>query len=209
VFYGKGLTVTYEHLLILVISLGLLTGSLAAETGLPESEPMSFDAVEKMAFDLSQQSYVAPTVDVPPSLKELDYDAHRAIHFKHEKAVWAELNIPFRLEFFHRGYLFPHRIDIYQVENGTASQARFDPELFRYEGVNLTASRPIWALRAFALYPFPGTQTGSARWPVFWEPAIFAPFLWAESTALLRVALPSIRPCGERKRNSRYFGRSG
>ncbi len=70
----------------------------------------TFETVREMASRLSRQPYQEPPADLPRSLQELDYDGYGSIQYRHDRAVWNGEDVPFRLEFFHRGYLYRDRL---------------------------------------------------------------------------------------------------
>ena len=100
--------------------------SLAA-TGLGTSaraQPVPFDrsVVRQMARDLAAKSFKAPDNKLPDNLKNLDYDHYRAIRFLPERALWRGEKLPFEAQFFHRGFFYNNRVDIYEVRNGQAAK---------------------------------------------------------------------------------------
>ena len=54
----------------------------------------------------------------------LDYDKYREIEFRHDKALWAAEDLPFRVEFFHPGYLYQEPVHINEF---TADARPADP----------------------------------------------------------------------------------
>jgi glucans biosynthesis protein len=68
----------------------------------------------------------------PAALKDLGYDAYRAIRFLPENALWRGTKLPFEVQFFHRGFLFTDRVDIYEVSQGHALPVRYSPNLFSF-----------------------------------------------------------------------------
>ena len=111
------------------------------------------------AQDLSQQPFEEPK-PVPDVLRQLSYDQYRLIAFRHERALWRDPPLPFRLEFFHRGFLIMDKVEIVLVEDGQEQRLSFDPGLFQYRGelasmkvsndwgfagVKLLCKLPTWA----------------------------------------------------------------
>lgn len=74
-------------------------------------------------------------IELPPSLRDLDYDAYRTIRFRPEKSLWRGEHGRFEAQFFHVGlhYFEPLRMEV--LDQGQLQLIRFDPELFSYDGV--------------------------------------------------------------------------
>lgn len=101
----------------------------------PQDTPFDPVNVRQMARDLAQKPYQAPDTSLPDGLKNLDYDKYRKIRFVPEKALWRGENLPFQIQFFHRGFFFSNRVDIYEVSDGRARPIRYSPGLFTFEDV--------------------------------------------------------------------------
>ncbi len=119
------------------LSLSLLTAlarNVSAGTALAADEWKPFDApsVRDMARDLASKPYKAQNRELPAELKDIDYDRYRAIRFVPDKALWRGDNLPFRVQFFHRGFIFQDRVDIYEVAQGRARPIRYTPDLFSF-----------------------------------------------------------------------------
>jgi len=110
---------------------------LVSITGLFSSaraEPTPFDqsVVRQMARELAGKSFTAPNNKLPDNLKDLDYDHYRAIRFSPERALWRGENLLFEAQFFHRGFFYTNRVDIYEVKNGQSTKIDYHPELFSF-----------------------------------------------------------------------------
>ena len=70
--------------------------------------------------------YQAPDATLPDELKNLDYSAYQTLRFDKSKALWRDGG-KFNVEFFHRGFLYKDRVDIFEVVNGRASPIRRSP----------------------------------------------------------------------------------
>ena len=91
--------------------------------------------VRQMARDLASKPYKAPDNKLPDNLKDLSYDKYRSIHFVPDKALWRGLNLPFEVQFFHRGFFYTDRVDLFEVSQGTARPIRYSPSLFSFDAV--------------------------------------------------------------------------
>src|SRR5438045_158823 len=98
------------------------------------AQPVPFDrsVVRQMARDLAGKSFKAPDSKLPDNLKNLDYDRYRAIRFLPERALWRGEKLPFEAQFFHRGFFFAPRVDIYEVANGQATRIVYRSEYFSF-----------------------------------------------------------------------------
>ena len=96
--------------------------SIAARTFVQpvQAEPQPFDrsAVRQIARDLASKPFKAADNKLPDNLKDLDYDHYRAIRFLPERALWRPEKLPFEVQFFHRGFFYSNRVEIYEVANG-------------------------------------------------------------------------------------------
>ena len=56
---------------------------------------------------------------MPDALKQdkLDYDKYRRIRFRGEQALWSADKLPYRVEFFHPGYIYQEPVRIFEVKN--------------------------------------------------------------------------------------------
>lgn len=97
-----------------------------------EATPFDRSAVRQLARDAASKAYKAPDTKLPDNLKNLDYDHYRQIRFLPEHALWRGDNLPFQVQFFHRGFFYEPRVDIYEVVNGQASRIPYRPEDFAF-----------------------------------------------------------------------------
>jgi glucans biosynthesis protein len=74
-------------------------------------------------------------LDLPPSLRDLNYDKYITIRFRPEKSLWRGEPGHFEAQFFHVGlhYLEPLKMDV--LEQGSLKPLLFNPDLFSYDGV--------------------------------------------------------------------------
>jgi glucans biosynthesis protein len=111
---------------------GLRTARAKAPWDAEGGAPFDATMVRQLARELAQASYKAPDNQLPSELKELNYDAYRAIRFKPEHSLWRDAKLPFEAQFFHRGFLFANRVDIYEVSQGRALPIRYSPNPFLF-----------------------------------------------------------------------------
>jgi glucans biosynthesis protein len=72
----------------------------------------------------------------PEVLRKLDYDSYRKITFRRERSLWRRADEPFRVQFFHPGYLFNHPVRIHEIVRGKIRDVPFSPKYFRYPDFN-------------------------------------------------------------------------
>ncbi|MCL4109425.1 UNVERIFIED_CONTAM: hypothetical protein GTU68_043653 [Idotea baltica] len=89
--------------------------------------------VIERARELAEKPYVVPP-ELPKPLRDLNYDQYRAIQPSEKGTIWKAAGLPFRLEFFHPGYLFQKPVKMNFVDSYTNEITRFpfDSELFDY-----------------------------------------------------------------------------
>ena len=94
--------------------------------------PFDAHSVRRMAQELAHKPYKEPDTKLPAGYAELGYDAYRGIRFRPERALWRGENLPFEVQFFHRGSIFKDRVDIYAVSGGRAQLISYSPDLFDF-----------------------------------------------------------------------------
>jgi len=110
---------------------------LAVPTGLTalahaQATPFDRSAVRQLARDTASKPYKVPDTKLPDNLKNLDYDHYRQIRFLPEHSLWRDEKLPFQVQFFHRGFFYESRVDIYEVANGQATRIAYRPEDFSF-----------------------------------------------------------------------------
>jgi glucans biosynthesis protein len=114
---------------------GALAAAVIAGTSGAAPEPASpFDqqTVRKLARERAARPYVTPDAKLPDAIAHLNYDAYRSIRFDPAQALWRGEGLPFTAEFFHRGWLYQQRVDIFEVADGVARPIRYRPEMFNF-----------------------------------------------------------------------------
>jgi glucans biosynthesis protein len=98
----------------------------------PKGAPFEAASVRAFARDLAQKPYHAPDNKLPDALKDLSYDRYRMIRFKGDQALWRAEGLPFQLQFFHRGFYYTNRVDIYEVKDGISTPIVYAPNMFTF-----------------------------------------------------------------------------
>ncbi|MGZ5874451.1 MAG: glucan biosynthesis protein [Bradyrhizobium sp.] len=97
-----------------------------------QSAPFDRSIVRQMARDAAGKPFKAPDSKLPDHLNDLDYDHYRAIRFLPDRALWRGEKLPFEVQYFHRGFFYKNRVDIYEVANGQATKIAYQPENFSF-----------------------------------------------------------------------------
>src|SRR3954447_2204698 len=94
--------------------------------------PFEAATVRALARELAQKPYKAPDNKLPEALKDLTYDKYRMIRFQPDHSLWRADNLPFRLQFFHRGFYYTNRVDLFEVNQGVAFPIVYSPAMFNF-----------------------------------------------------------------------------
>ena len=115
-------------------ALPLVTGVASGLLSTAQAQPAPFDRsiVRQIARDLASKPYKAPSEKLPDNLANIDYDRYRAIRFLPERALWRGEKLPFEAQFFHRGFFYKNRVDIFEVKDGQAAPIAYRPDLFSF-----------------------------------------------------------------------------
>jgi periplasmic glucans biosynthesis protein len=102
-----------------------------ADASAPKSDgPFDASTVRDLARSIAAKPYVAPPNTLPDILAHLTYDQFRSIRFNPDRALWRDLKLPFQVQFFHRGFYYVDRVDIFEVADGQANRVRYSSDLF-------------------------------------------------------------------------------
>jgi glucans biosynthesis protein len=109
-----------------------------------ESAAVNLDYVAQRALDRAQRPFHSPRADLPKVLRQenLDYDKYREIEFRHEKALWLAEGLPFRVEFFHPGYLYQEPVHVYEFSPTHVQPIRFVQDFFNYRALHIQNQIP-------------------------------------------------------------------
>ena len=108
-------------------------GALAAFFPLRAADgAFDFEILKAKARDLAAKPYAVHASKVPAELMKLTYAQHQKIQFDFRQTWWKKEKLPFKLQFFHPGFLFDKTVDIYELRGGQASRIPFLREFFTY-----------------------------------------------------------------------------
>jgi glucans biosynthesis protein len=65
----------------------------------------------------------------------MSYDDYRQIRFDSAQSLWHGAKLPFEAQFFHRGWLYKERVDLFEVVDGKARPIEYRPEMFDFGGL--------------------------------------------------------------------------
>ena len=87
----------------------------------------------------------SPRADLPKVLRQdnLDYDKYREIEFRHDRALWAADGLPFRVEFFHPGYLYQEPVHVNEFTATHVQPIRFVQDFFNYRALHIQNEIPV------------------------------------------------------------------
>jgi glucans biosynthesis protein len=106
-------------------------GLAAAESG----TPFSADTVRDAARDLAGKPFTPQEDALPASLANITYDQYRMLRFDKNRALWRDSNLPWQVEFFHRGSIYKGRVDVNEVIDGRSIPVRYSPDQFSFGSV--------------------------------------------------------------------------
>jgi periplasmic glucans biosynthesis protein len=109
-----------------------------------ESAHVTLEYVARRAEQRAQKPFHSPRADLPDVLKadKLDYDNYREIEFRHDKALWAAERLPFRVEFFHPGYLYQEPVHVNEFTLTHVQPVSFVQDFFNYRSLNIADQIP-------------------------------------------------------------------
>src|SRR4051812_770155 len=98
----------------------------------------SYAMLKGQARALAAAPFAAPKKLAPPNLQQLDYDQYQSIRFRKERALWADADRGFRIQFYHMGRGFKEPVRMFEVVNGRARELLYRAADYDYgkSGVN-------------------------------------------------------------------------
>jgi glucans biosynthesis protein len=126
---------------VLLLVLLLLPRLASAQ---PVQTKVTLDYVLKEAQKRAAKPFQSHKADLPEALRgeKLNYDSYREIEFRHNKALWLKEELPFRLEFFHLGYLYQEPVHINEFNDSHLQPIRFVQDFFDYRKLGFRKTLP-------------------------------------------------------------------
>jgi glucans biosynthesis protein len=119
-------------------ALGLRPGQAANATHTaPEAGPFDSSSVRHLAQKMAGEPYQAPNTSLPGAIAHMNYDDFRGISFRPENALWRDQKLPFQIQFFPRGFLYPAKVEMFEVVDGKAAPVPYTPDVFNYDNPKL------------------------------------------------------------------------
>ncbi|WP_426142176.1 glucan biosynthesis protein [Pseudomonas sp. DWP3-1-2] len=113
--------------------MGLSPSALARDTPtllLGEPQPFSFDSLKALAESMSLKPWSAPGSGPAEVLARIDYDAHRAIRFDTNRALFAQGPGQYPVIFYYLGTYFRSPVNMHVVDKGVSREIVFDESYF-------------------------------------------------------------------------------
>ncbi|MGA3164296.1 MAG: glucan biosynthesis protein G [Verrucomicrobiota bacterium] len=126
----------------LILLLGMMLAARAS-AGMDSAE-VTLDYVAKLAEKRAEHPFHSPRADLPKVLRQenLDYDKYREIRFRRDQALWTADDLPFRVEFFHPGYLYQEPVHINEFTATHVQPIRFVQDFFDYGDLHIQNQIP-------------------------------------------------------------------
>ena len=124
----------------------VLIGSLLATTigFAAESAEVNLDYVAQRALERAKAPFRSPRADLPKVLRQdfLNYDKYREIRFRRDRALWSADQLPFRVEFFHPGYIYQEPVRVNEFTLTHTQPIRFVQDFFDYGKLDIADKIP-------------------------------------------------------------------
>ncbi|HVS76063.1 MAG TPA: glucan biosynthesis protein G [Steroidobacteraceae bacterium] len=116
------------------LALLLLTsaaGQTAGTAQQPKAPAFTFATVQRLAQQRAARPYHIRSTPLPRALATLTYDQYRDITFRPGAALWHGQSM-FEVQFFHRGFNFDRRVNIYEVLPSGVRSVAYNPSMFEF-----------------------------------------------------------------------------
>src|SRR5215468_9148907 len=101
------------------VCLFALLGGAPAHSEAQTGTSFGYQTVQRLAAELAQKSFAAPTTDAIKGTENLDYNQYRQIRFRRERTIWRGEGLNFELQVLPTGWLFKAPIEINIIDAGT------------------------------------------------------------------------------------------
>lgn len=120
--------------LALALSAGLVwMADVASSPAAAAGQAVSFDDVKQMARQMARTPQPMPTRVAEPFL-QLNYDTYRMMAPRHDTALWRDEGLPYWVEFFPAGFIYPYAVQMSVVSGGTATPIEFSDRWLQFRG---------------------------------------------------------------------------
>ena len=97
----------------------------------PAPPPFTFATVQRFAQERAAHAYRIRSTPLPRELADLNYEQYSEIQFRQSAALWHNQSM-FEVQFFHRGFNFDRRVNIYEVQPSGVRALAYYPSLFTF-----------------------------------------------------------------------------
>ncbi|MDE3099669.1 MAG: glucan biosynthesis protein [Verrucomicrobiota bacterium] len=125
----------------LILAVAAMTVANTVSLG-DESAVVDLNYVARQALDRARRPFRSPSLDLPSVLRTLNYDQYRQIRFRRGQALWTSGDLPFRVEFFHPGYLYQDPVHLYEFTSTHLQRIRFVRDFFDYGNLHVQNNLP-------------------------------------------------------------------
>lgn len=116
---------------LLLISASLSSFSAVVADELVTVPVSTFKELEQAASELATRPY-QPQPEIPASLKNLTYDQFRWIGFRDGREMWENTILPYRIGFYHKGYVHVDDVSINVTSKDKVWPVPFSKDYFHY-----------------------------------------------------------------------------
>jgi glucans biosynthesis protein len=103
-----------------------------ARAAAPPAQPFDYAWLKGQARQLAGTAFQPSHDTLPPAMAKLSYDQYQSLRFRTDHALWGDLGLEFRLQFFHVGRGFSQPVHLYEVIDGQAREIVYDPSMFEF-----------------------------------------------------------------------------
>jgi periplasmic glucans biosynthesis protein len=117
-----------------VLALLLLTSAVGQTASTPQQPPapvFTFATVQRLAQERAARPYHIRSTPLPRALATLSYQQYGEITFRPAAALWHGQSM-FEVQFFHRGFNFDRRVNIYEVLPTGVRPVTYNPAMFQF-----------------------------------------------------------------------------
>ena len=97
----------------------------------PAPTPFTFGTVERLAEARAARPYRIRSTPLPRELATLSYEQYGQIQFRPAAALWHGQSM-FEVQFFHRGFNFDRRVNVYEVLPSGVTPVAYNPSMFQF-----------------------------------------------------------------------------
>ena len=137
---------------VAILSVPVADWIAASAQDAPRQSAFDAQTVRRFARELASKPYKKPNTPLAAPFSDLEYDAYRDIRFLPEKALWRDEKLPFQVQFFHRGFIYKDRVDVYAVSGGRAQAVQYSPDLFSFGRTTPPAADTDFGFAGFRLH---------------------------------------------------------